>query len=85
MSTFDEGFVVTDVGLALQSKQLANGEALKFSRAAYGAGMQPDGTDLRTVTAMVDEKLELEGTPAQLVSTKERSLKITIDVVVVSH
>lgn len=42
MSTFDEGFVVTDVGLALQSKQLANGEALKFSRAAYGAGMQPD-------------------------------------------
>lgn len=79
MSTFDEGFVVTDVGLALQSKQLANGEALKFSRAAYGAGMQPDGTDLRTVTAMVDEKLELEIVKSSVVGNGTVDITVMVD------
>lgn len=79
MSTFDEGFVVTDVGLAIQSKQLANGEALKFSRAAYGAGMQPDGTDLRTVTAMVDEKLELEIVKSSVVGNGTVDITVMVD------
>ena len=79
MSTFDEGFVVTDAGLALQSKQLANGEALKFSRAAYGAGMQPDGTDLRTVTAMVDEKLELEIVKSSVVGNGTVDITVMVD------
>ena len=79
MSTFDEGFVVTDVGLALQSKQLANGEALRFSRAAYGAGMQPDGTDLRTVTAMVDEKLELEIVKSSVVGNGTVDITVMVD------
>lgn len=79
MSTFDEGFVVTDVGLALQSKQLANGEALRFSRAAYGAGMQDEGTDLRTVTAMKDEKLQLDIIKSSVVGNGTVDITVMVD------
>lgn len=78
-TTFDEGFVVTDVGLALQAKQLAASEPLRFSRAVYGDGTLAEGTDIRTRTAMVNEKLELSIVKSSVVGNGTVDITVFVD------
>jgi microcystin-dependent protein len=66
------GLTLTNVGYALQIKAQA-GTELKFTRIALGAGVLPPGTQLNTLTALLNEK---QTVTISNLSVSDKSVKI---------
>jgi hypothetical protein len=66
------GLTLTNIGYALQIKAQA-GIELKFTRIALGAGVLPPGTQLNTLTALIDEK---QTVAISNLSVSDKSVKI---------
>lgn len=53
------GMTLTNQGLALQIKTIADGKPLNITRVVLGKGNLPAGADIRSVTALADPVMEL--------------------------